>query len=51
MDRGAWWDIVHGVTKSQTRLSAHAHTHMDTHTVCENILSQIENEYCLILSM
>ena len=21
MDRGAWWVIVHGVTKSQTRLS------------------------------
>ena len=21
MDRGAWWTIVHGVTKSQTRLS------------------------------
>ena len=24
MDRGAWQDIVHGVTKSQTRLSTHA---------------------------
>ena len=22
MDRGAWWATVHGVTKSQTRLSA-----------------------------
>jgi len=21
MDRGAWWATVHGVTKSQTRLS------------------------------
>ena len=21
MDRGAWWDIVHGVTKSGTQLS------------------------------
>ena len=21
MDRGAWWSTVHGVTKSQTRLS------------------------------
>ena len=35
MDRGAWWAIVHGVTKSWTRLKqlstgAHAHTH--THT-------------------
>ena len=24
MDRGAWWATVHGVTKSQTRLSTHA---------------------------
>ena len=23
MDRGAWWATVHGVTKSQTRLSTH----------------------------
>ena len=23
MDRGAWWAAVHGVTKSQTRLSTH----------------------------
>ena len=32
MDRGTWWDIVHGVTKSQTQLSAHTHTHTHTHT-------------------
>ena len=25
MDRGAWRALVHGVTKSQTQLSAHAH--------------------------
>ena len=25
MDRGPWWAIVHGVTKSQTRLSNSAH--------------------------
>ena len=30
MDRGGWWATVHGVTKSWTRLSRHAHTH--THT-------------------
>ena len=24
MDRGAWWATVHGVTKSQTQLRAHA---------------------------
>ena len=23
MDRGAWWATVHGVAKTQTRLSAH----------------------------
>ena len=23
MDRGAWWDTVHGITKSQTRLSVY----------------------------
>ena len=26
-DRGAWWATVHGVTKSQTRLSTHTATH------------------------
>ena len=25
MDRGAWWAVLHEVTKSQTRLSTHAH--------------------------
>ena len=36
MDRGAWQATVHGITKSQTRLSTHthprAHTHTHTHT-------------------
>ena len=31
MDRGAWWATVHGVVKSQTRLSDFTHTHTDTH--------------------
>ena len=31
MDRDAWWAIVHGVTKSQTRLSTHAHTIVTEH--------------------
>ena len=26
MDRGAWWDAVHGVANSQTWLSTHTHT-------------------------
>ena len=25
VDRGVWWTTVHGVTKSQTRLSMHTH--------------------------
>ena len=32
MDRGAWWATVHGVGKSQTRLSGSAHMGMCTHT-------------------
>ena len=32
MDRGAWRATVHGVAKSQTRLSVRAHTHTHTHT-------------------
>ena len=35
MDREAWWATVHGVAKSQTRLSMHTHTHTHTHT-CRN---------------
>ena len=31
MDRGVWWAIVHGVTKSWTWLSAQTHTHTHTH--------------------
>ena len=32
MDRGAWRATVHGVAKSQTRLSnSHTHTHTHTH--------------------
>ena len=27
MDRGAWWAAVHGVAKSQTRLSTHKNIH------------------------
>ena len=30
--RGAWWAIVHGVTKTWTQLSEHVHTHTHTHT-------------------
>ena len=35
MERGAWWVIVHRVTKRQTwlkRLKTHTHTHIHTHT-------------------
>ena len=38
MDKGAWWVIVHGFAKSQTRLTEHAqtHTHIHTHTHTHN---------------
>ena len=45
MDGGAWWATVHGVTKSQTRLSEfhllfflrlYSATHTHTHTPCEH---------------
>ena len=29
MDRGGWWAIIHGVSKSQTRLSIHASAVLD----------------------
>ena len=25
MDRGAWWDIIHGITKNRMRLSTAQH--------------------------
>ena len=31
MDRKAWWSIVHGVMKSQTYLSTHAHISTNKH--------------------
>ena len=41
MDGGAWWAIVHRVTKSRTRLNqlsihecTHAYTHRHTHRYC-----------------
>ena len=36
MDRGAWWATVHGVTKSQSRLSDKAHTHATGDLICQN---------------
>ena len=29
MNRGAWWTIVHGVSKNQTRLSTHTHSRVE----------------------
>ena len=34
MDRGAWWAVIHGVSKSRTQMSdtrMHTHTHTHTH--------------------
>ena len=43
MDRGAWWAIVHGVVKSQTRLSTQHGTH--TH-IC--IIHVIKTIICIL---
>ena len=44
MDKGAWWVIVHGFAKSQTRLTEHAqthtHIHIHTHTHTHTILGR-----------
>ena len=50
MDRGAWWTIVHGATKSQTQLSnSHTltltHTHTHTHTLL--YVREITGTYCV----
>ena len=42
LDRGAWQATVHGVTKSQTRLSMHAHTHIYAHTNIYMYLTQVK---------
>jgi len=33
MDRGAWWATVHGVTKSQTRMSMYTSYHRNNNTL------------------
>ena len=46
MDRGAWWAIVHGVTKSQTWLNkSHSHTHTHTHTHTGQVLPKREKKF------
>ena len=41
MDRRAWQATVHGVTKSQTRLSDYAHTHVyiDKYIMLYNVIN------------
>ena len=39
MSRGAWWAIVHGVTKSQIRLNEHTHTHTHTQSLSTRLSS------------
>ena len=36
MDRGAWWATVHGVAKSQTRLSDSALTHANANDTTQS---------------
>ena len=40
MDTGAWWATVPGITKSQTQLSVHSHTHRTL--TCPQVLSRVE---------
>ena len=42
MDRGAWLATVYKVAKSQTRLSACAHAHIDTLLVKIGVVSYLE---------
>ena len=42
MDRGAWWVTVHGVTKSQTRLSDSAHRGAYTHTRARGAVEHVK---------
>ena len=43
MDRGAWWATVHGVAKSQTRLSKQ-HTHTHTHIPLESKRARLSTQ-------
>ena len=47
MDRGAWWATVHGVTKSQTRLSTHKNTRMGCHALLQGIFLTQGSNPCL----
>ena len=51
MDRGAWRATVHGVAKSWTRLSMHAHTHCVSlvYSLCIQLLCQLPVLIQLIL--
>ena len=40
MDRGAWWATVHGVTKSQTRLT-HTHAHTNTNIILSSRINSL----------
>ena len=46
MDRGAWWATVHGVAKSQTRLSDFTHTHTHTHRL---VIAFLPRSKCLLI--
>ena len=48
MDGGVWWATVHGVAKSQTRLSTRAHTHTHTHKLSVN---KCVSFWCFILHL
>ena len=41
MDRGAWWAAVHGVAKSQIRLSTHALVDVSSPEDCDGFRSEV----------
>ena len=49
VDRGAWWPAVHGVAKSRTRPSTHAHTRYLGHRKVSSPLSLMEANICIFL--
>ena len=50
MDGEAWWAIVYGVAKSQTRLSDyHFHFHQDWSSICPEILMSVSGALNFLL--
>ena len=48
MDRGVWWAIVHGVTKSWIQLSTHTHIYIHSYYKVL-LLGEISKEHIALL--